>query len=614
MRGNFWWILNGCFGLIFLALFFQPGLLSYFKKGKLWLTWLAIGTITLMDELSSIFYAPGEAFRYIGMGAILFIPITGIFIRYLTTRMVEIAEILEAHDLRGGGVYNFSYMVLGPLVSFVAVGSILVDYVLTAAISTVSAVENASYFLSLSSFSKIVAEVALIWLLAGLNILGIRTNARTVFAILLITALVLLNLILGGIFQMDAPNWMNIKQAAFTSKDFITASGITDSFIFFIAGISSCILAYSGVESVLQTAALAENWRAIRKGYVYLALTVGIITPLISVLVLSSPNIDFAQHETDLITHFSTIIHGEMFGMIMSILASLVLLLAMNTAFVAIGELTERVAHRYGFHWLLKTNKKASLYRVHIGSAIFFSAIVVFTNGQQKPLAEMYAVGLVASFLINMASLLIYRYLMGTKEVRAYNVSRAGTIFLFIILLSVFIYLSYHKPVGFFLWFFVTIGALLVGFYGTRKRTPELKEIIRGEKPMDILLYIAESNKKNVHVYFKRPFEKPQEKDYDLTVYLTFYSPRQTIPPKLAENHFRIPYKRASIYNNIVAILHLLVYELQDRNITVYLGWPTSSWFDRIATGVMTFQVLQLPKLFPNLNFRIEKFKLDLEK
>ena len=107
-------------------------LLGYPKGGKWYVTWLAAGAITLMDELSSVFYAPAEAYRFIGTQAIFFIAITSLLMRFLSSRMVEIAQILERHDMRGGGVYSFSYFVLGPTVSFVAVASIMVDYILTA--------------------------------------------------------------------------------------------------------------------------------------------------------------------------------------------------------------------------------------------------------------------------------------------------------------------------------------------------------------------------------------------------------------------------------------------------------------------------------------------------
>src|SRR5882672_11050124 len=134
----FW--LNVLLLSLFASLALQPRLLGFAKGGKWYLTWFAVGLITLMDELTSVFYAPAEAHRFIGSQAIFFIAFTSLLMRVLSSRMVEIAHILELNGVRGGGVYSFSYFVLGPTVSFVAVASIMVDYILTACISTVSAV------------------------------------------------------------------------------------------------------------------------------------------------------------------------------------------------------------------------------------------------------------------------------------------------------------------------------------------------------------------------------------------------------------------------------------------------------------------------------------------
>src|SRR3990167_26122 len=112
MSPVFWIVFNGLLLSFFVYLFAKKNLLGYFQGGQWWLTWLAIGSITLMDELTSIFYAPSEAFRYLGVIAIVFIPLTAVFIHTMTTRMVEIAEILDANKVRGGGVYNFSYLFL----------------------------------------------------------------------------------------------------------------------------------------------------------------------------------------------------------------------------------------------------------------------------------------------------------------------------------------------------------------------------------------------------------------------------------------------------------------------------------------------------------------------
>ena len=147
---------------VFVYLFTKKNLLSYFANGKWWLTWLATGVITLMDELTSIFYVPSEAFRFIGLHAIAIIIVTSLFVRFISTRMTEIAQILEHHNIHGGGVYSFSYFVLGPTLSFIAVASIMVDYILTACISTVSAVENGLTFLTISPQMKFFIMFAVV--------------------------------------------------------------------------------------------------------------------------------------------------------------------------------------------------------------------------------------------------------------------------------------------------------------------------------------------------------------------------------------------------------------------------------------------------------------------
>ena len=111
-------LLNVSLVAFFIFLLRRRELLSYHHQGRWWLTWLAIAVITLMDEFTSIFYVPAEAYRFIGLSAIVFIGVTSLLIRFLTTRLTEIAEVLEQHGLIGGGVYSFSYLVLGPMVSF----------------------------------------------------------------------------------------------------------------------------------------------------------------------------------------------------------------------------------------------------------------------------------------------------------------------------------------------------------------------------------------------------------------------------------------------------------------------------------------------------------------
>jgi hypothetical protein len=591
---------------VFFILLKRGGLLTYFQGGRVWLTWLAVAIITLMDELTSVFYAPAEAYRFIGPSAIFFITFTAFFIHYMTTRLVEIAEILEHHGIFGGGVYSFSYLVLGPTVSFIAISSIMVDYILTACISAVSAIENATSFFHMSHSGKMSLVLLVIWGIAGLNILGIRENARFTFSIFIFAGFVFLNLIASGILSFGGDSWVRLQTGYSLAVERLHSGSIFRNYSMFIASIASCILAYSGVESVLQTAGLVRTWKDIAKAYIFLAFTVGIVTPTLATLALSAP-IDFARHEGDLIPHYATLVNGVPFGITVAVLASFTLIMAINTAFVASSELIERVAERYRFRWLTAVNRQQSLYRIHIANAIFYSIIIFVTQGSQMILADMYALGLIASFTINMLSLLIYRYFMGTKEVRQFHTSRFITLLIWTIFASCFFFLAWMKPHGTLMWAMVTGMVLFAGLLVAQKRAPEVKELEKLDNEMTMILYLAQSSDPWIHIYFRRPREETLclESIKKNEVYVTFYSPRSGIPPKLAPNDFRFPSHKLGLYQNIVSLLRLIEYEMPEHHVTIHFGWPMSSWLDRLSIGVMVYNLIRLPRRFPKFNFAI---------
>jgi hypothetical protein len=589
---------------VFAVILQRPALLGYAKGGKWYLTWLSIGVITLMDELTSVFYAPAEAHRFIGLQAIFFIAFTSLLMRVLSSRMVEISQILELKGIRGGGVYSFSYVVLGPVASFVAVASIMVDYILTACISTVSAVINGTAFLPMGPGVERVIVLAIIWGVAGLNIIGIRENARVTFGIFVAAAFVFVNLIALGIVHLDLSQPATIWHSGTSVYEAIHHHSLAHAISVVTIGVASCVLAYSGIESVIQTAGLVEGWRDISKAYWFLALTVGVVTPLVSALALSAP-IDLSQHEGDLITHYATVVGNVPFGVLVGVFGSVILIMAVNTAYVASSELLERVAHRYRFDWLVVTNQRASLYRVHILNGLMYTCIILLTRGSQSVLAEMYAVGLLASFCINIGCLLIYRYFQGTKEIRAYHTSRAVTLCLEAILVACFIYLALHKPYGTGLWAAVVAVLLAAGIPFSRRYGPEVEKVRRSDYPMEMVLALCEADGP-LHVYFRRPGELDAVDPRPGTAFVTFFSPRQGIPDKIASNHCRFPIQGGSLYRSIQALLELLEEEFDGRDVHVHFGWPTSSWLDRMAVGVFVANLMRLPKIFPKLRFEID--------
>jgi hypothetical protein len=391
--------------------------------------------------------------------------------------------------------------------------------------------------------------------------------------------------------------------SATTVIEDVVHGGLPHAIATITVGVASCVLAYSGIESVLQTAGLVSSWRDISKAYLFLALTVGIVTPLISALALSAP-VDLAAHEGDLIPHWASLVTNEPFAVLVGLLGSVILIMAVNTAYLASSELLERVAHRYRFLWLTATNRRQSLYRIHILNGVLYTAIIFITSGSQAVLAEMYAIGLLASFAINIGCLLIYRYFMGTKEIGGYATSRAGTLALEALLLACFAYLAVHKPYGTGLWSAVVAVLLAAGIPLSRRYGPEVGEVRRSDHSMEMILALAEADGP-LHIWFRRPGESPVPSNPG-TVFVTFFSPREGAPSKTEPNYFRFPIQSGSVLRSITAILTLIEEELSGRDITIHFGWPTSSWLDRLATGVLVWNLSRLPRKHPGLSFRIE--------
>jgi hypothetical protein len=217
----------------------------------------------------------------------------------------------------------------------------------------------------------------------------------------------------------------------------------------------------------------------------------------------------------------------------------------------------------------------------------------------------MYAIGLLASFCINIGSLLIYRYFRGTKDIRAYYTSRTGTLILEVILVACFIYLALHKPYGTALWASVVTVLVAVGVPLSRRFGPERREARRSDFPMELVISLAEADGAR-HLYFRRPGELESTQPSMEAAFITFFSTRHAIPTKVAPNHFRFPIQAGGVFRSMSAVLALIEEEFSGEDVHVHLGWPLSSWLDRMAMGVFVANLIRLPKLFPSLKFSIE--------
>lgn len=161
------------------------------------LAWIGLGA----DGLSSSAYGPDEAFRALGSHSSLAVflaaatALTVFIISYGYSRIVE--QFPE-----GGGGYVVASRVFGPKAGVVSGSALLVDYVLTIAISIVSGADQVLSFLPTSwLWLKMPMVFAVIAILTVLNLRGVKESVSAiapVFLLFLATHALLLLVVFGA--------------------------------------------------------------------------------------------------------------------------------------------------------------------------------------------------------------------------------------------------------------------------------------------------------------------------------------------------------------------------------------------------------------------------------
>ena len=157
------------------------------------------------DALSSVAYAPDEIFLTLSLaGLAAYAYSWKIAILVAVVMLVVVASYRQnVHAYpSGGGDYEVATVNLGPNAGLTVAAALLVDYVLTVAVSVSSGVQNAkSVFPALDGREAWVAAGVVI-LLAALNLRGVRESG-TLFAIPTYCFMVaILSMVIIGLFRI----------------------------------------------------------------------------------------------------------------------------------------------------------------------------------------------------------------------------------------------------------------------------------------------------------------------------------------------------------------------------------------------------------------------------
>src|SRR5215510_9715263 len=146
------------------------------------LAWVGLGS----DGLSSSCYGPEEAFRALGSHTFLALILALLMAVTVFVISASYSQIIELFPSGGGG-YLVATKLLGRYAGLTAGSALLVDYVLTIAISIASGADAIFSFLPLAAQDyKILASTFAIVVLILLNLRGVKESVAVLVPVFLI--------------------------------------------------------------------------------------------------------------------------------------------------------------------------------------------------------------------------------------------------------------------------------------------------------------------------------------------------------------------------------------------------------------------------------------------
>jgi len=259
------------------------------------------------DALSSVAYAPDEIFIMLsvaGVSAYAWSWKIGLVVALvMLTVVASYRQNVHAYP-SGGGDYEVASVNLGANAGVTVASALLVDYVLTVAVSISSGVQNAAAALDFVSGHEALFATGLVLVLAALNLRGIRESGTLfaiptygfIIAILGMSAWGLLRYLTGTLPQAESAEFTIIRAEGYEGT--IT----TVALVFLLArAFSSGCAALTGVEAISNGVPAFRKPKSRNAATTLLLLGVMAITMMLSIIALANlTNIRYVDpHDID---------------------------------------------------------------------------------------------------------------------------------------------------------------------------------------------------------------------------------------------------------------------------------------------------------------------------
>lgn len=358
-----------------------------------------------LDAMSSVAYGP-QAIAAILIASSLAatkdtLPILFVIVAMLAILTLSYTQVIRvASD--GGGSYAIGKMLLGPNVAKLAAASLVVDYVLTVAVSlSAGAQALSSVFPSLQSHELIVCLAGLAILLT-LNLRGISESAK---ALVVPTVLFLV-----AIYATVISDLVRSHPVAHLSGPNLGPSGETLGLLLVLKAFSNGCSAVTGVEAIANSAPAFRHPRVKRAQRTEIALGFFLGTMLIG--------LGLAYHHFHLPLKSNVTLLSELTAAglgkglpfyVSGIVVAIVLGVAANTSFGGLPVLMSLLArdNRLPHVFALRAQKPVYRYGV-VTLAVLAAILLIAGNANTNELIPLYGIGVFTGFTISQGGLVRY--------------------------------------------------------------------------------------------------------------------------------------------------------------------------------------------------------------
>ncbi|QBD78076.1 APC family permease [Ktedonosporobacter rubrisoli] len=368
--------------------------------------------VVFADIGTSVYYTPGILFQSVQGLAGFFVFLTMAVFVLLTLKYAEVTHRFP----QGGGVVTVAGQALNPWFGALGGMFILVDYFLTAAISSLSGLTYFSVVFPAIGPYVLWITIGIIILLGILNWIGISESAKVSLAGAVIAFISDLAILFTVFTHLSFSQFLVLIEKMFASHA-LTPEAL-------LAGFAGSFLAFSGLESISQ---LSPVMRAPRKktaswALFFVVITIGITSPLLTILstnllpVAAADPVKSQQIISLLAGHWGNIVLQTE----VAISASALLVFACNTAIIGSYHVFMALS-RMEFlpSFILDRNKLRGTphYSIALATGIPV-AVLIIVWGNINILGDMYAFGLLGAFTLTCLSLDIVRTREWRKALR----------------------------------------------------------------------------------------------------------------------------------------------------------------------------------------------------